>query len=117
MPGWDGSRAGVSGWLLDSLLHAEAPFTPEQKRAQRETQQADESFFKKNPRAGSYVRAYYPGEVAPGLLEGRPGEPEAVAVALVRPGLRIRVAVFRDDSRAQARLLAEMQAKALRWSA
>ncbi len=104
-------------WLLDSLLHAEAPFTPEQEHAQRETQRADESFFKQNPCAGSYVRAYQAGEISPRLLAGRPGKPEAVAVALVRPGLRIRVVIFRGDSRAQARLLAELQARELRQGA
>ena len=81
MPRWDGSEA-ASGWLTDSLRHAEAPFTPAQKRAQRKTRRADESFFRRHPNAGSYVRPYQRGEIAPEMFAGYAGEPEVIAVAL-----------------------------------
>lgn len=83
--------------------------------AQQRARAADRAFFGANPHAGSYVRGYFPGEVHPEVMIDFPGEPEAVAVAVaqLRPGAYVRVAVFPGASRAAARLAAEQQARTL----
>lgn len=111
--GQDGraARAGAPFSLAGvPLLSA----TRQERKAQQRAKAADRAFFGANPHAGSYVRRYYPGEVARAMREGYPETPVAVAVALIGPGMYARCAVFPGESRAGARLVAEQRAKMLR---
>lgn len=72
----------------------------------------DTRYFSKHSDALSYVRAYIPGEVHPFLLLPYGGqEPEAVAVAMVCPGVFARVMLWPGMLRASGRIWAEKAAQ------
>lgn len=73
----------------------------------------DARYFAKHPDALSYVRPYVPGEVHPLLLLAFSGgqEPEAVAVAVVCPGVFARVMLWPGMFRASGRIRAEKAAR------
>lgn len=96
---------------LTALLPLVPP-TPEERRAERASLEADCAFFRAHPDALSYVRPYHRGEVAALLLAPYLGrEPVAVAVALVSPTRRARVFIWPGMLHASARRYAEEGAR------
>ncbi|WP_420596885.1 hypothetical protein [Deinococcus sp.] len=104
------ARAGAEDSLEDATAIMKALPQPEGEQAAKAL---DVAHFLKHPDSLSYMRPYHPGEAHPLLLLAANGgqEPDAVAVAMVCPGIYARVLLWPGMLRASGRRWAEEGAR------